>query len=505
MKLRSERPRVRGRSLLLGCLASIAVVSVNAGVASAQGKLAGPRASTRALQSAEHKNLELVGTNDLQARSAYQPTIEWNPVVKRWIAYVGHHLGHALNPLTGKQEPNGTSIVDVTNPKRPRYDFHIPGPGPGPDSSAQMVRVCAGRDLPHGDPNKVYLLRATSGPTPASNAHQIYDVTHPRHPRLLTTVVSGLADTHKSWWECSTGIAYLVSGVPGWRATRMTQVYDLSDPAHPRFIRNFGLPGQEPGSTGPVPSEVHGMISVPSANRIFFGYGTGDNGYMQIVDRQKLLTGPSDPTPANLLYPQVSLHKMSSLNGDHTTFPVLGMTVPEFSAWPDGGKRDIVVITGEEGDNECTSGHPQMVWFADITDETTPQIISNYHVDPRSGHFCQRGGRFGSHATNENMTPIYYRKVVFVSYFNAGVRAVDMRDPYSPKEVGYYIPAITKNTDVRCITVNGQQRCKRAIQTNNVEVDDRGYVYIVDRANTGMDILKPTGKLAGIAGTPIRP
>jgi hypothetical protein len=29
-----------------------------------------------------------------------------------------------------------------------------------------------------------------------------------------------------------------------------------------------------------------------------------------------------------------------------------------------------------------------------------------------------------------------------------------------------------------------------AIQTNNLEVDDRGYIYIVDRANTGMHILE---------------
>jgi hypothetical protein len=40
---------------------------------------------------------------------------------------------------------------------------------------------------------------------------------------------------------------------------------------------------------------------------------------------------------------------------------------------------------------------------------------------------------------------------------------------------------------------------KRAIQTNNVEVDERGYIYIVDRANTGMHILELTGPARGIA------
>ena len=68
--------------------------------------------------------------------------------------------------------------------------------------------------------------------------------------RVLVTRIGGLKDTHKSWWECDTGIAFLVSGAPDWRTRRMTQVYDLSDPAHPVKIRDLGLPGQEPGSTG---------------------------------------------------------------------------------------------------------------------------------------------------------------------------------------------------------------------------------------------------------------
>jgi hypothetical protein len=96
------------------------------------------------------------------------------------------------------------------------------------------------------------------------------------------------------------------------------------------------------------------------------------------------------------------------------------------------------------------------------------------------------------------MGPPYYKKVAFISYFNAGVRAVDLRDPYSPKEIGYFIPPITEATDKRCIKVNGEDRCKVAIQTNNVETDDRGLIYIVDRANTGMHILEltPEGKAA---------
>ena len=100
------------------------------------------------------------------------------------------------------------------------------------------------------------------------------------------------------------------------------------------------------------------------------------------------------------------------------------------------------------------------------------------------------------------MTPIYYKRVIFITYFNAGVRAIDVRDPYSPKEIGYYIPAITDKTDKRCVGNGADQKCKVAIQTNNVEVDDRGYIYIVDRANTGMHILQLTGEARKIANLP---
>ena len=59
------------------------------------------------------------------------------------------------------------------------------------------------------------------------------------------------------------------------------------------------------------------------------------------------------------------------------------------------------------------------------------------------------------------------------------------------------------NTDKRCIKLdNGQEHCKTAIQTNNVEVDDRGYIYIVDRANTGMHILELTGAAREAANFP---
>ena len=470
-------------------------------------------------RSAESHDMTLVGSNDLQARSAYQPVIQKQG--DRFIAYVGHHGGEMPNLLTGKLEPNGTSVVDVTNPKQPKYLAHIPGDaGQGEGGGAQMVRACSGADLPKANKSKFYLLR-----TFGTKAHEIWDVTDPAKPSKVTTIVDGLRDTHKSWWECDTGIAYLVSGDPAWRAQRMTKIYDLSDPAHPVFIRDFGLPGQQPGATVmPVPTDLHGPISIPKSNRVYFGYGTGRYGVIQIVDRKKLLEGPKEPTDANLRAPVIGQLDLPIDVGAHTAFPMLHMNLPEFgkqniqqvvtntAAGTHGrdegfappttqGMRDFIVAVGETTANECNEPR-QLVRMIDATFENRMVGVSSWTVPEASGNFCSRGGRFGTHSSNENMTPIYYGRVLFVAFFNAGVRALDVRDPFNPKEIGYYIPPVTAKTDKRCVGRGADEKCKIAIQTNNVEVDDRGYIYIVDRANTGMHILELSGAARRVANFP---
>src|SRR6202165_816036 len=74
---------------------------------------------------ASSSNMALPGHSDLQGRSAYQPVIhEQNG---RWIAYVGHHGGRAVNSLTGRGGGNGTPVVDVTAPPSARRLPPTPG------------------------------------------------------------------------------------------------------------------------------------------------------------------------------------------------------------------------------------------------------------------------------------------------------------------------------------------------------------------------------------------
>ncbi len=474
-------------------------------------------------QSGESKDMTLVGHVGLQGRGAYQPNVIKYPD-GRTIAFSGLHSGPNLggvdgplpNPLNGGAlEENGTMIIDITDPKKPVETFHIPVAVKG--GQAQMARLCLGSDLPGGTPGNVYLLRNIQGTAAQQSGYETWDVTDVHKPKFLAAV-RNLRSTHKDFWECKTGIVYAPGSLDAtygfalWKQSQSMLIFDWSNPnLPPKYLRTFGLPGGQPSGTGPVPTSLHGAISAhdhPNAagklvsgvdvigNRIYAAWGVGSNGVIQILDRNKLLPPPygayggdiNNPTDAQLLSSQVGILYMSPDQGGHTSMPVFGIAPKSLQDVPQ--KRDIVVVTSEAGN--CNSHH--WGFILDVTTENSigvrqnpwqgPMMLSTLWVDPHSGEtyprgdYCLRGQRFGTHSVEENFRNPYYGKLTFTAYFNAGVRTWDIRDPQGPVEVGFYVPAAPNNT----------------YMTNNVEVDDRGFIIIVDRIGNGMDILKLDGR-----------
>jgi hypothetical protein len=283
-------------------------------------------------------------------------------------------------------------------------------PGMGESGGAQMARVCSGAELPRADKSKFYLLRAFGNT--AGSGHEMWDVTDPARPSRINVIVGGLTGTHKSWWECDTGIAYLVSGQPGWRVPRMTKIYDLSDPTKPCSSVTSACRGTSLDRQGSRLLTTDYTVPFPPgrrANRVYFAYGYVQDGVVQIVDREKLLKGPAEPTEANLLYPQISRMDLPPNVGAHNVFPLLGMSIAEFAKEKDN-RRDMLAIVDEAIGRDCATSARAMMWIADITTETKPFGVANWTVAEASGNYCGRGaGRFGTHSTNENLTPIYYK------------------------------------------------------------------------------------------------
>ena len=115
-------------------------------------------------------------------------------------------------------------------------------------------------------------------------------------------------------------------------------------------------------------------------------------------------------------------------------------------------------------------------------------VLSTMSVDPRlgekypRGNYCGRGARFGTHSSEENFRNPFYGKLTFIANFTGGVRVWDIREPQAPAEVGFYVPVSNANT-----TADGYM-------TNNVEVDNRGVIYITDRNGAGLDLLVLSGR-----------
>jgi hypothetical protein len=418
---------------------------------------------------------------------------------------------------------------------------------------------------------------------PAVSDYQMYDVTDPKQV-VLKEQLLGVRATHKDWWECSTGIAYMPgskdvpksSGIQ-WRQRQAMLIYDWSNPpasdsvvTEPAYIRTFGLPGGQPGATGPIPNSLHGAISAhdhpmrtqPLArangpldvvgNRIYAAWGVGDDGIVTILDRNQLLPNIPDGHGGNKggvwqpavvggkstrdapaeseLYgagsPTVGYFVMSPDQGGHTSMPVFGLKPPSMQSFFDPtsdeakndghfNTRDIVVVASEataDGSGGFCQEPPHYAYTLDVTVENSitsppgtkpaddnsdgrtehdlyqgPMVLGTMSVDPRSGakyprgNYCARGARFGVHSTEENFNNPYYGKLTAIAYFNGGIRMWDIREPQAPREVAFYVPEADALTSTD------------GYMTNNVEIDDRGYIYVVDRNGAGMDILQLTG------------
>ena len=68
--------------------------------------------------------------------------------------------------------------------------------------------------------------------------------------------------------------------------------------------------------------------------------------------------------------------------------------------------------------------------------------------------------------------------IVFGTFFNGGLRAYDLSNPYQPQEIAYFVPGAPKMSRAG------------AIQLNDIFVDDRGIVYTVDRFAGGLYTLE---------------
>ena len=146
-----------------------------------------------------------------------------------------------------------------------------------------------------------------------------------------------------------------------------------------------------------------------------------------------------------------------------------------------GGRRIALAIDEEDAavsasEEEARRGraHACILTF-DVTDPAAIKPLGQFQVSELDSPFSRTSGaRFGAHQFYERLTGT----IVHAVWFGGGLRILDVANPLHPREVGYFIPEPTGG--------------RAAPQSNDVALDDRGLIYMVDRW-VGFDVLEFAG------------
>ena len=175
------------------------------------------------------------------------------------------------------------------------------------------------------------------------------------------------------------------------------------------------------------------------------------------------------------LISQLAFRGITASQGIHTYLPLPG--------------RSIALIN-DEAIRENGDENLNLAGIVDIADERLPRMLSLFPLpEPPAEapfkNFYEKGGRFGphnQHHPNHQACLEDRDDIAYLTYFNAGLRVYDIRDPRQPKELGYFVPADPK---VRI----GTKPSQLVAQSEDVLVDRRACIYLSDK-NHGIHILR---------------
>jgi hypothetical protein len=401
-------------------------------------------------------------------------------------AYIGH--------IPNKQQL-GTSILDVSDPRKPRVvsQIHLDDP----DSHSHKARVIGDVMIVNNERNMTAIgrkaeqlppvrseLRARLGrePTHAELAEKIgikesdipaveeaernpydrggfkiYDVSDRTKPKPIAFQRTGGIGVHR--FDMDANYAYISTEMAGYVGNILV-IYDIRNPSRPQEVSRWWMPGQHIEG-GEQPSWVGRRHRLHHALRV------GD----------RLWAGCWQ---AGLRVIDVSDIRAPRTIGEYNYHPPFPEPSHTFMPAPFAidGKQIAVAIDEEDHahspeEMERRRGRPHAcLWVLDVTNVAAMRPLAMYEVSELDSPWSRATpGRFGAHQFQEHMKDT----LVYCAWFAGGLRIVDIADPLAPREAGYFIPDPAAG--------------RAAPQTNDVDLDDRGLIYIVDRYD-GLDVLE---------------
>lgn len=385
------------------------------------------------------KNIRLLSHNDLNG-FGNGGQIVVSRIGKKRLAFVSHMKGKAF------------SILDVRDSSKPEVLYqHEAYSG----TLTHKVRIYKDR----------YLLlnceRAREGDVSTfDSGFRIFDLKDVLAPREISYAKVEGRGVHRFWVDEEKEWALLPSFVNGFDG-RILLIYDIKDVNHPKELARWWFPGQRTEN-----NEEKSKNFWLSEGRSYRAHGppirVGNRIYLGYWDAGSLILDSSDPRNISI----ISQRNLSPPYGGctHTVLPI----TREIKG------RKWLIVTDESMTEYCREGK-KLLWIMDASEEKNIIPVSTFSV-PDDG-FCKQGGKFGAHNVHEDMS--LPNDEIHASWFSAGVRVIDVSNPYAPNEVAYYIPTFDKKK-------------QKVIQTNDIFVDDRGLIFTIDRIAAGVHILERT-------------
>jgi hypothetical protein len=402
------------------------------------------------------------------------------------------YIGHIPN-----KEQLGTSILDISDPKNPRIASQIFLDDPTSHSHKARVvgdimivnsernmtaigrkadelpklrvelRAAHGRDPSHAELAEKLGVKATDIPAVEEaernpynqGGFKIYDVSDRTKPQLISFQKTHGIGVHR--FDMDGNYAYISTEWPGYIGNILV-IYDIRNPAKPEEVSQWWIPGQHlAGGEKPTwPGRQHRLHhTLRQGDRLYAGCWHGGVRIVDVSDIRKPRT-------------------VGAYNY-HPPFPEPSHSFLGAPVASDG--RQIAIAIDEEDHAHSAEemarrrGRPHgCLWTFDITDPANIKPLAIFEVSELDSPWSRAApGRFGAHQFQEHWKG--GDTLVYCAWFAGGLRIVDIADPDAPQEVGHFIPHPAAG--------------KTAPQTNDVDIDDRGLIYIVDRY-CGFDILE---------------
>ncbi|MGI6852109.1 LVIVD repeat-containing protein [Mesorhizobium sp. 1B3] len=371
-----------------------------------------------------------------------------------------HRSGDKYYLYTAHFWHSGLSVVDITDPTNPRFVRFIEGP---PNTFTLQVQIAEGKMITSME--KIPEEWGGDTTKPFSEGFLIWDLSDPESPQQLGHYRTGGLGTHRNYYD---GGRYVhATALPQGYDGHIYQIVDISDPANPREVSRWWRTGQWlAGGEGGVPfgTFLHGGA-----------YVMGDRAYLPYSAGGFVILDISDVTAPKLVSDLPFSPPFQAFISVHTSRPL--------------SRRPLVVVNSEaieEMGNEPL-GYAGIV---DVSDERAPRLVSLFPqpIPPKElgiSTFYDRPGRFGPHNQHQwqNQDVLHNDEdLVFLTYFNAGLRVYDISNERKPVEIACFIPADPKERK------GPLPKTGLVTQSEDVLVDNRGNIFVSDK-NHGVFVL----------------